>query len=125
MIPFCRHLDHQFVWSDAVKLSAPNVGSALMVMPRLVSVVFAPAASVSVMLPVLKVPATDGVPVKVTLPPVTVAVKPVGRLLLALTVNGPVPPLIGMAPGNPARFTVHCVAVSVPRVATGLMVMLR
>ena len=39
-----------------------------------------------------------GVPVKVTLLPLMVAVSPVGRLDWALTVKGPVPLLIAMAP---------------------------
>jgi len=47
----------------------------------------------------LNVPAAVGMPVKVTFVPVMVAVIPAGRFAWALTVNGPVPPLIGMVPG--------------------------
>ena len=58
----------------------------------------APAASLTVSCTLLNVPVAVGVPVKVTFVPVMVAVNPVGRLDWALTVNGPVPLLIGTAP---------------------------
>src|SRR5262249_34587220 len=78
--------------------SAPSVGAALTVI-LYVPVAVAPVASCTVMDAVANVPAVAGVPVKTALVPATVALRPGGRLDWATTVNDPVPPLIGMAPG--------------------------
>src|SRR5436305_13915857 len=63
--------------------SAPSVGAGLMVMLN-VPVPVAPVASWTVMEALPKVPAVAGVPVKVTFVPVTVALRPGGRLDWAL-----------------------------------------
>src|SRR5205809_998814 len=98
-------------------------GALLMVMPK-VGVTLAPAASVTVTLPLPKVPATEGVPVKLMVLPLTVAVSPGGRSLEALRVNGLVPPLIASVPGKVGRPAVHCVADRLPSVGAALTVML-
>src|SRR4051794_23128867 len=58
--------------------SAPSVGAALIVMVN-VLVAVAPVASCTVTNPPANVPAVVGVPVKTTLVPATVALRPGGR----------------------------------------------
>ena len=85
------------------------VGAAWIVMLRLLAVTLAPAASWMVTLPEAKVPVTVGVPVKLMVLPLTVAVKPVGKPLWLVMVNGLVPPLMAIVPVKPDRPFVHCV----------------
>src|SRR5262245_48988709 len=98
------------------------MGPALLMVTAKVPLTAAPAASRTVKRMLANVPAVVGVPVKVTLVPVTVALRPGGRLAWAVTVNGAVPPLTGMAPGYPGTPAVHWVGVSVPRVGAALTV---
>src|SRR5215469_11778394 len=69
-------------------------------------------------------PAVVGMPTNLTVVPLTVAFRPGGRFAWALTVSGPVPPLIGKGPvyDTPA---VPCVGDSMPSVGVALTVMLK
>ena len=58
----------------------------------------APVASFTVIDALLNVPAMVEVPVTSTYAPEMLALRPGGRFDCAMTVNDPVPPLIGMAP---------------------------
>src|SRR3954471_18092727 len=87
-----------------------------------VPVTVAPVASCTVIEVLANVPAVVGVPVKTTLVPATVALRPGGRLDWATTVNDPVPPLIGMVPVKPGWLTVHWVGASAPSAGAALTV---
>src|ERR1043165_2043919 len=89
-----------------------------MVMEKLALAV-ASVASLMVIEPDAKVPATVGVPVKEMVLPDTVAVRPVGRPLWASTLYGETPPFTAIVPVNPARFTVHAVVLSEPAPSGG------
>src|SRR5436305_728756 len=85
--------------SGAVPAKVVMIGPALLTVKAKTPLTAAPVASCTVRWMLANVPAVDGAPVKTTLAPATVALRPAGRLDWATTVNGPVPPLTAMAPG--------------------------
>ena len=94
----------------------------MMVMEK-VPVLLAPAASCTLNCTLLNEPTVAGVPVKVTFVPVTMAVRPGGKLAWALTTKGPVPSLTAMVSLYPPCPTVHCPGVSEPNVGAAFMLM--
>ncbi len=96
----------------------PNVGAALTVMVY-VTVLVAPAASSTLKLMVLKVPAVVGVPLTVMVLPLNDAVRPGGKLLAVRLLNGPVPAAMPMVPLKPAWLTVQAVDDNAPSAGTG------
>src|SRR5437867_4349115 len=84
----------------------------------------APAASWMVTLPLAKVPAAVGVPVKLMVVPLSTAVSPVGRPPEEVRVKGPVPPLIARVPAKLPWLTVPSVCDRAPIVGAALTAML-
>src|SRR5947209_6028307 len=84
-----------------------------------------PRESLMVTLPLAKVLTTVGVPVKLTVLPDTVATRPVGKPLEAVTLYGLLPPEIARIPSKPERLTVHCVRDRLPSDGGVKMVMLK
>jgi hypothetical protein len=86
-----------------------------------VSVAIAPLESLMATEAGEKVPTAVGVPVSEIVLPEMTAVSPAGSPLAALIVNGPVPPLTAIVPGNPDWFTVQAETVKEPRLSGGSM----
>src|SRR5947209_6072420 len=83
-----------------------------------------PAASVTLMPTLPKVPTAVGVPLSVMVLPLSDAVRPAGRPVALSPLNGPVPALTVMVPLKPDWLTVQAADDSVPSVGAALTVML-